>query len=349
MPSHTPSGSKGNKARAALSAPIGLKNPKPWQQAAKQKKAALSAVLYSMVKDGTLTAAQARDHAFRPGVVKLVGSRKSIAKGAFRYASNPTLEGVSSGYHEAFVVTDMTDTLSRRQKVSATHSAMPAVSSGYWSQHSHATFPEANLSPMLQAGDTARTDTARTVLTGPGGSVAGHSGSGVHTGGQSAAHDMLRDQAMRALQDPHLSPHAMGVLAAATTVFSMAPGELATQAQGAASLKDQSARTTWEDDRNEAKERLAVSFSALPSTDQARVMHHMQPLVAAAGGGRTLEPARPMTPRRERRGHASAAIQGGGYDPNASTTGHPAVALPSHADPGTISAFVTEPFRISRR
>ncbi len=348
MPSHKPSKSKAASKASGLSL-TSVKNRKPWQQAAQLKKNMTHAVLYSMVKDGTLTRAQAHAEAFRPTVVKLISARKSVGKGAFRFASNPTLEGVSSGYHESFVVTDMTDTLSRRHQVSATHSAMPAVSSGYWSQHSHTKFPEANLSPLLHAGDTARTDTARTILSAPKGTAAGHSGSNVSTHGQSEAHDLLRDQAMRALQDPHLSPQAMGVLAAATTVFSMAPGQLAATVHGAASLKDQSARETWEDDRNEAKERLAVAHARLPPVQQKRVMAHMQHLAVATGGARTLEPARPMTPRRERRGQASAAIRGGGYDSSASITGKPSVALPQSANPGTTVAYVTEPFRMSRR
>ncbi|THF63697.1 hypothetical protein E6C76_14000 [Pseudothauera nasutitermitis] len=303
---------------------------------------------YKLLEDLSLTVMQTKG-GFRPDIVDRIVKRAKIGKGAFRFPSNPTMHGFSSGYHEAFVVTDMTDVISRRSQVSSGRSAMPQISSGYWQKHSGTAFPEANVSALLHAGDGARTDTARTILSGPGGKVAGHSGSGIDTTGQAAAHDVLRDQAMRALGDPHMTPRAFGVLAAATTLFSMAPGELASKAGNAARLKDQRARFSWEDDRNEAKERLAVAHASLPPAEQARVMHHMGRFAAEIGGGRKLEVSRPSSPRRQRQGTVGAPIQGGGYDPFSSTSGAPSIGLAPHADPQTTSLYVTEPFRVQRR
>jgi len=313
------------------------------------QKALLSVVMYQMVKDGTLTREQARSGAFRPKIISSITSRKAIAKGGFRFASNPTKHGLSSGYHEAFVVTDMTDVLSRRTQASLTDSRMPTTPSGYWHQHSGITFPESNVEPMLRAGDTARTDTARTILSGPHGAVAGHSGSGVDTTGQSAAHDLLRDHAMRIIADRKLSARAIGVLAGSTALYSMAPGVLASTAKNAGSLKDSRAKTTWEDDRNESKERLAVAHTSLSPNEQQTVMTHMRQLAKDIGGSRALEPARPMSPRRERKGAALALIQGGGYDKHHSTTGSPTRHLAPGAGPGEMAAFITEPLRIQRQ
>lgn len=339
--------SKTKKNAGAMMPPLASTPKQKRNQKAAVRNAAIAGVLYTMVRDKTLTQAQALG--FRADIVSDITARRSVKKGAFRFPSNPTLHGLSSGYHEAFVVTDMSDVLARRTKATGGISSMPAASRGYWKQHSGVKIHEAHVAPMLEAGDGARTDTARTILSGPKGAVAGHSGSGVSTSGQQAAHDLLRDQSMRVIRAPKLSPQAIGVVAAATAVFSMAPGQLASTASGAASIKDKAARDTWEADRNQAKARLAVAHAQLPADQQQLVMQHMQPLVTAIGGGRKLEPARPMSPRRKPRSSPSAPIQGGGYDASAPHHEAPTATLPANASPGLVAAYVTAPLRIPRK
>jgi hypothetical protein len=334
-----------SKARKAMLSPLVSKSKKPWRAQAKAKK---SIVRYLQLDDKTLTRVQA-SRGFRPEVVAQLLATQRIAKSSFRFPSNATNHGFSSGYHEAFVVTDMTDKLSNRTQSGTGISAMPVITDGYWKKHSGRTFPERNLSPILQAGDGARTDTARTILSGPNGAVAGHAGSGVSTTGQPDAHDLLRDHSMRVLSDPHMTPAAAGVLAAATTVFSMAPGVLASQAHGAGNLKDTAAKGTWEDDRNEAKERLAVAHNSLSSPERAMVRKHMTPLVIAIGGNRMLDPVQPSSPRRVRHSATGGAISGGGYDVSSPITGSPSKGLPAATDPRQIAQYVSEPFRVERR
>ncbi|WP_457282552.1 hypothetical protein [Polaromonas sp. P5_D5] len=323
---------------------MGMPTKKSWRQGTDQWLGNVMA--YKASQDRTLTPMQAKD-GFRPQVVDMVVGSKAFPKGAFRYASNPTSHGISSGYHEAFVVTDMTPKLQKRVKHAKGMSAMPAMEEASWKAFSHATFPESNIRPMMEAGDGARTDTARTILSGPGGSVAGHSGSGVRSTGQAAAHDMLRAASMAALQDTEMTPAAMAVTAAAATVLTMAPGALASRAEGAEKLKDKRALGTWEDDRNQAKERLAQVYGALKPAEKAVVRRHLQALAISVGGTRTLDPAQPSSPRRSTALEAGNAVAGGGYD-GSQIGGKASKAPPASGSARDITQYVSEPFRVDR-
>jgi hypothetical protein len=348
-----PSQKTSKKAAATKSSMLGVKLPavmstKPSSSTTALLKTIAKGVAYAMANDRSLTSAQAKG-GFRPEVVTRVIARQSLHKGGFRFASNLTTRGIKSGYHEAAVVTDMTDILSRRIAASAMVSNMPTEPDGYWKTHSGVTIHEPNVASLMAAGDGARTDTARTILSGPNGVVTGHSGSGVDTTGQSGAHDLLRDQMMRVVKDSTLSSDAIAVVSAATAVYSMAPGVLASTAGNAAMLKDQAARTTWERDRNEAKRRVAAAFAPLPQQQKKYVINHMQKFSAVIGGGRHLEVERPSSPFREEDGLAGAAIKGGGYVTQTNTSTVPTLELPPSPDPRTVTLYATEPFRIPRR
>jgi hypothetical protein len=322
---------------------------------------------YHASDDLTLTKTQAKSGGFRPDVVSSVVKRKTISEGSFRVASNPTKDGFSSGYHEAFVVTDMTPKLAQRTLVPPqpptttapsgppvpplpTLSKMPAMSSGFWKQYSGKSFPEKNVEALVQLGDGARTDTARTILSAPKGGVAGHSGSGVYTGNQPQAHDLVRTQAMNVLSDPLMTPEAATVIASATMVYSIAPGELASKATGASKLKAKKAKDTWEDDRNQAKERVEAMRSSLSSSDQAVVEKHMDTFVSSLGdSGRKREGSRATSPLRERSAPTSTRpIQGGGYEASLTITGNPSEAPPT-GGPAERAQYATAPFRVPRR
>lgn len=322
---------------------------------------------YHASDDLTLTKTQAKSGGFRPDVVSSVVKRKTISEGSFRVASNPTKDGFSSGYHEAFVVTDMTPKLAQRKLVPPKPptttapsgppvppppvlSQMPTMTSGFWKQYSGKSFPEKNVETLVQIGDGARTDTARTILSAPKGGVAGHSGSGVYTGGQPQAHDLVRTQSMNVLSDPLMTPEAATVIASATMVYSIAPGELASKATGAHRLKAKKAKDTWEADRNEAKERVEAMHSTLSTSDRAVVEKHMDRFVASLGdSGRKRESGRATSPLRERTAPTSTKpIQGGGYDTSLTITGKPSEAPPT-GSPAERSQYATAPFRVSRR
>jgi hypothetical protein len=320
------------------------------QPTKKQKTSATTQkVIYAPQTDLTLTKSQAKVGGFRPDVVSTVVKSGAIRKGAFRVASNPTQDGFSSGYHESFVVTDMTDKLARRVKSSKTHSALPKEKSGYWKKQSGNTFPEANLDSLLQIGDGMRTDTARTILSGPNSTFAGHTGSGAKTTNQSQAHDILRDQSVRVLSDPLMTPDAMAVIGGATTVFSMAPGEKASRVKDVGKLKSKKALKTWEKDRNEAKRRVQQLHDLLPPSEQALVEKHMDTFVKDLGDkSRNRPKGRATSPIREISQQKSNFVFGGGYDPSITTFGAPSKIF-SSGDVRAKSTFMTESFRDPRR
>lgn len=339
---------KVGKAKPRKAGDLGTLKPvdtkKTWRQSA--AKMAANVLAYNPSSDSTLTAQQAKG-GFRPQVVDMVVGSKKFGKGAFRYASNPTRHGISSGYHEAFVVTDMTPKLQMRKTHAKGMSAMPVMGEASWKGFSQVTFPEKNVRPLMEAGDGARTDTARTILSGPGGSVAGHSGSGVRSTGQSAAHDVLRVASMGALRDPDMTPRAMAVTAAATTLFTMAPGRLASRAEGAGKLKDKQALSTWEEDRNQSKERLALVHDALSPGEKTVVRRHFKALTVNVGGTRTLDPDHPSSPRRSTGKESGSAVFGGGYD-GSQIGGRASKAPPTSGSARDITQYVSEPFRLVR-
>jgi len=263
------------------------------------------------------TGYQASSGGFRPLGTDRVIHAKPIEEGEFRFPSNPTTSGHSSGYHEAFAPTDTMRFLSRRSVNNDGTATLPAWSSNtVLPSYSGRSIREENVRHIAQASDGARTDTAQTVLAVPGGDVAGHTGSGVRTSGQAAGHDYLRHQTMRALQEPGVTSGVAGVLAGATTIMSMAPGQSASGADGAGKLKDVPARADYETRRNKAKRKLDEHFTSLPPAQQSTVMklarHSMGDLEDSS---RRLLPDRPYSPFRDPSGASGAAISGGGYLP----------------------------------
>ncbi|MBT2118091.1 hypothetical protein KK141_15725 [Dyella sp. LX-66] len=297
---------------------------------------------YSAAHDRTLTAAQASSGGFRPlGTDKVVRARP-IDESEFRFPSNPTTSGHSSGYHEAFAPTDTMRFLSRRSVHSDGTATLPSWSSNtVLPSYSGTRIHEENVRHVAEASDGARTDTAQTVLSVPGGGVAGHTGSGVRTSGQAAGHDYLRHQTMRALQTPGVTSGVAGVLAGATTIMSMAPGQSASGADGAGSLKDSSASGGWEERRNSAKRALDTHFTTLPPAQQSTVMklarHSMSDL---DDGSRHLLPDRPYSPFRDPLGTSGAAMSGGGYMPTLSAPTPSPSAFPVLSTGGSPGALL---------
>ena len=280
---------------------------------------------YTAKSDKTLTASQAKLGGFRPEVVKQVSSGKSIGKGSFRSPSNPTKRGFKSGYHEAYVVTDATKLLSQRKKSGKGFAELPKSSGGSWKKHSGAKIREQNVRPALEAGDGARTDTSRTILSAPGGKVAGHTGSGVKTTGQAEAHNLLRDQSVRALADPKLSPEAQGVVAGLTTLWSIAPGTGRFQAQGQARQQDLGGRPQRRKEapvgqfrqvaqgRTEGGPQARRGLPQEPQGQEAQALHGSPRLAAA--GNRAVQEKQP-DPRRRllQKAAVQQAAEGGAAD-----------------------------------
>lgn len=346
--------SSGSSSKASLSGNTkgyaATKHTSPKAQANIAKSSKSSGKAYSAKSDRTLSASQAKSGGFRPEVTSRVVSRKPVKKGAFRFQSNPTKEGVSSGYHEAFVVTDAVDQLSRRTKSSGGFAKMPSSSSGYWKKHSNKKIIEKNVKAALEASDGARTDTARTIITGPGGKGAGHSGSGVSTTGQAHAHDLLRDQSMRSLTEPKMTPPAQAVIAANTTLWSMAPGVVASQTSGAAKLKSKRARATWEEDRNETKLRMHAAYDKLSKPEKQLVLDHEKSFVKDIGDKkRKRSMDRPGSPLRETGKTKSNPIHGGDYFAKPPKNKKPRVEPPKQGGPRETAQYITEPFRMPRR
>lgn len=306
---------------------------------------------YVALDDKTLTKSQAKSGGFRPDVVKQVSAGKSIGKTAFRSPSNQTKRGFKSGYHEAYVVTDATTILSQRKKSGQGFAQLPKTKSGFWKKHSGAKIIEKNIKPAMEAGDGARTDTSRTILSAPGGKPAGHTGSGVKTTGQSEAHNLLRDQSVRVLADSNVTPAAQGVIAGMTTLWSVAPGQSAATATGASKLKDKQAKKTWEEDRNEVKKRLWADFEQLSKAEQKTVLKHDEQFHKSLGDKkRKRSMDRPGSPLRETGpSKKNSPIHGGDYFKKQPSNKKPKVGPPKSASPRDTALHITEPLRTQRR
>ncbi|MFN3495213.1 MAG: hypothetical protein ACK40L_11965 [Hydrogenophaga sp.] len=302
-----------------------------------------------MKDDLTLTAGQASSGGFRPNAVGVVETWSGEDPGNFRSPSTPTSDGHRSGYHEAFVTTSTFNKLASSEQVVNPYTGAPFGRNNQVRPDGPVFFPSDNLSALLRAGDGARADTARSILSMPDGRAAGHSGSHVSTVGQAEAHSLLDAASLAALCGPELSQEAMGVLAGAVTIFSNAPGELAAATEGATSLKDQRARQTWEADRNEAKRRLYTSFARLGPEEQQVVMAQMQALAQSTAGHRELMDGLPFSPIREQSGSPHAPIRGGTYDHGAGLGGEPQVGSPGSTQPQETAAYITQPLRAPRR
>ena len=266
-------------------------------------------------------------------------------KDAFRGGDAMTKQGFKTGYHEAFLTTDMAYHLSQRTPGGNGLSVMPGYHSSQVKTHA---IQEKNVESVLSAGDGARFDTTRTILSGPNGTVAGHPGSEVGQTNKNLAHDLLREQSIRVLKDPQMTPAAIGVVSAATSIYSMAPGVLASKAEGAHNLKDGAAKDTWEVDRNEAKLRLAASNASLSPPEQDSVRQHMQRFVTEVGGNRGLLGASPSSPLRvTSRKTMSNAIAGGDYE-FPTNVPSPSKLPPSTTDPRMTNLYVTETLRSTK-
>lgn len=266
--------------------------------------------------DRTLTAAQAKSGAFAKEATNAAIRGKKISSADYRVRSNPTVASSrhSTGYHEATTTTDTAVFLSGRT-IGSPRSTLPTnTSNTALSGYSGKTILEANVRPVLEAGDGARPDTARTILSVPGGTAAGHSGSGAYTGGQMAAHDFVRHQTMRMLNEPHMTSGIAGVASGAVMVMSMAPGRYAKTVKDAGKLKDVAARQTWEADRNAAKAKLAHYHATLSPAEQRTAMSLARSAMSdLQDPQRWLLPDVPHSPMRSPTGSPGAAIAGGGY------------------------------------
>lgn len=295
---------------------------------------------YSASSDKTLTASQSSSGGFRPLGTDKVVQAKPIDEGEFRFPSNPTQSGHSSGYHESFGTTDTMRMLSRRKVKKGGKAELPSWNTNTaLTGYSGASILETNVKPVAEASDGARTDTAQTILSVPGGKSAGHTGSGVKTTGQAQAHDFLRHQVVRTLQEPGVTPGVAGVLAGSITLMSIAPGQIANTAQNADKLKDSGVSTQYEQRRNNGKRKLDEYFDALSPNEQATVLKlTQQGMSDLKDKKRKLIPGRPHSPLREEQSSPGASISGGGYLPPVSVPTTPSLAfptLPATASPGT--------------
>ena len=336
------------RAAAAAAAASGTSDSLSPMSAAAHPAQSASVAPYRALGDLTLTAAKAREGGFRTQATANVIAGKKIAAQHFRVPSNPTKAKHKSGYHEATVTTDMAVFLSHRT-VGRIESTLPVnTGNSALRDYSRATIFEANVRPLMEAGDGARPDTARTFLSVPGGTAAGHSGSGTDTTGQAAAHDFLRVQGMHMLQAPIMTPGIAGVASAALMVMSMAPGQYASTVANAGKLKDRAALQNYEGDRNAAKLDVRHYFMRLPANERHEVMRHArQAMTDLNDNQRQLLPDAPYSPMRDSARPAGAAVAGGGYLPS-----HPALppllALPPPAA-AAASAAVSRSASITQR
>jgi hypothetical protein len=306
--------------------------------------------LYDPAKDNTLTSTQAKQGSFRPDVVTRAKSAKS-SPGDFRFASNPTKSGHSSGYHEAVLPTDGIPILSGRKIGKGGKSTLPTTGRGVWKGYAGKEIHEANVGPVLEASDAARTDTAMTVLSAPGGLGAGHSGSGLRQTGQAPAHDLQRHATMRMLQDKDLDPSAIAVISAGILVYSQAPGERAQAVTG--KFKDSKAGATHENRRNLAKRIVEDGFDSLEPPVRKRVRTHLDQFVQSVGDpNRRLTTGRATSPMRDETGTAKNGIQGGGYRATLSKPKPSASSVSmTHAKPSPTNLLlhVSSQFRAERK
>ncbi len=299
--------------------------------------------------DQTLTASQQESGGFKPEAHETGED--------FRFRSNPTTLGISSGYHEAAVTTDnFTFFRGADDQGDGTAQLPSSANTGPLKAIADAVVDKSVLDFLLQAADGFRTDTAVTILSAPDGEPAGHSGSGIAQSGQSAAHDLLREACTRILEDPEsttVSQQAITVALGAYVVGSIAPGKVARLVTTSTLKAGQDAIDTWEARRNDAKARVEGLFVTLPEKEQAYVQRHSQAYLTAADstGGRHLgQNTKPRfkratsLPRIEK--NYGSEVSGGKYDESRGNESTPAPAFGSASDVGL---YVTQPFRLDRQ
>lgn len=310
---------------------------------------------YRALDDNTLTLVQQKRGGFfdfKPLPIQ----KKKITKGAFRFESNPTVHGYSSGYHESGITTDTTDHLWNRTQLGNGLSAFPSAAPTPLKGEK---FYESNVDSILKAGDGARTDTAQTILSVPqthGGGSAGHSGSNVKTTKQKQAHDLLRKTTVDMLRDNDMTPGVASVTFGALTVASMAPGNLASQAVDAKKIKASQIKDHWESQREEAKSRVEHMYQTLSPKEQARVNHHMSNVFKSLPSDRRLANGRCTSPVRDKKRVGTNALTGGGYV----SSSNDVLPTPTHSLPikgnmsneeyaRTATLYMTQPFRGRRK
>jgi hypothetical protein len=277
---------------------------------------------YSADADANLTKSQGRGRRF--------STRRS-----YRGKSNPTLRGYSTGYHEAVLTTDVHAALSSGKVPAGTSPEMLAL--------------------VLKLAESFRTDTAQTPLSGPGGTGAGHSGSGLSQEGQDKAHDLVREALGHILAtkvaDPGVTPRSVALLMGAITVASMAPGEVArTITGGTKGLKaGATAKVEYEANRNEAKARLGAIYEASTEAERRFAVAGAQRFFDSVGSrSRRLANGRAASPVRKTLQGDPDEVSGAGYESGLDS----ASAAPQRAPPTAFEDYgfyITQPFRAPRR
>jgi hypothetical protein len=239
----------------------------------------------------------------------------------FRSPSNPTTLLFSTGYHESVVTTDMFTYLQKTTELKGdraqlSNSTKSKIIGAYTGKIVSKTIVES----LKALGDGFRTDTAQTILSGPNGTAAGHSGSNLSTTGQASAHDLLRKKVLDILEHTEsetkgYSEKALATLMGAITVASIAPATVARSIEDSGKLKDFSAPERWEKDRNEMKARVNASFVELTDDEKLFVLQHTQSFMESIKDtNREMDKEKPFSPERDVNYKDSGkTIMGGGY------------------------------------
>ena len=274
----------------------------------------------------------------------------------FRARSNETQVGHKSGYHESAVTTDTFNFLSKAADLgTGEHQLSTTNSKSFFNKYSGDKVYSKNLGFVLSAADQYRTDTARTALSAPEGLAAGHTGSGLSTKNQAAAHDLLRKSVMDILvtdpsSEPGLSQASVNTLFAAITVTSIAPAELARTIKG--TLKDKEAGAEWEAKRNEAKLRVDDLYDNLKDKEKRFVRRKSRSFLESTQPedeqDRRLKRKRARSPLRAPEYSVTGEeIVGGSYDRKLEKKSKASLKPPK----GVLADgfYATEPFRAKRR
>lgn len=295
----------------------------------------------------------------------------SLGQGKLRAKSAMTRAGYSTGYHESVVTHDMYEALMQaKDNGDGTHT-LPQQPRR--SPHAGAIVDSGVLQHLKDHADGFRTDTALTILTGRGGSPAGHSGSGLSLKGQAGAHDLLREAVVGLAKKPapadpgKYSEKALLTVGGSITVTSMAPGEVARDITGGTTSLNAGpgAKARWEEARTEVKRRVEALRAGLTPAEQTWVDQHArqfmkstqkpaQPSLMATGSPASQRQSRSAT-RSIPRGRASSPerkptklgneVSGGPYDPTPSRKKLVSPTEPVPAKVADIPLWLTAPFR----
>ncbi|MFH1805297.1 MAG: hypothetical protein ABID63_10470 [Pseudomonadota bacterium] len=233
------------------------------KQAAGHQK--IIAKYYTPTKDKTLTVDQARSGGFAPR------NGKKISK--FRYGSNQTIHGYSSGYHEV-LPTNVYDVLEKLRESKMKTKTITIAKKSIQTT-------DKILDDILEIADGFRTDTAQTILSIKNRKVAAHSGSNLNTKGQSEAHDLLRETVGDMIDENNShkngrTQNSMAVVLGSLAVSSMAPGEdIRKSGLPFSSLKAAHALTDWETRRNDAKLYTNAVFNTLSQSEKIFTQYHI--------------------------------------------------------------------------